>query len=117
MGDDSPDGEDEAEEEETFTLTLEDVTLDGFIALVGAVGTMQFEAFAASARGRAKQSGELLHQLLMENQDLAREALLRSEDAEYIHVAQMPEDVLEELEIEIVDGHVRDANATQVEVE
>lgn len=103
--------------DETFDLVIEDIDPEQFIAVVGGLGTMQMQALSLGAIERANLAGGTMRLFFMENPELAREALLHGDGAEHVRAAQMPDDVLNELVIEFVDGRIRDAEAAEVEIE
>lgn len=105
------------EDDTTYDLELEDLTPEDFILLVGAVGTLQIQCIGGGNMEHAHQAGEMVQDLLLENRDLTREALLHTEGTDYLHVANIPDDDLDELGLEVVEGNVRDAEAEEIEVE
>mgnify|MGYP006290979435 CR=1 FL=1 len=98
-----------------LTLTdLEDVEVE---AVLGGLSTYQMKALAAGAIPKVVAAGNALAKLAEENPDEVRRTFLQNQDA--FRVAQMPDEMLEHLDLEVRDGklHRPDGDNGWVEVE
>jgi len=101
------------------TLTLPDMTDTEVTVVLAGVSSIQMQALAAGDISKVEAAGNTLSKLAKENPTAVREAFLRNSDA--FRVAQMPDDLLDHLDLEERDGQLYrpdgDDGWTQVEVE
>jgi hypothetical protein len=85
-----------------LTLTgLEDEHVE---AVVGGISIFQMEAFEAGDIPKVAAAGETLSRLAEENPEAVRETFLSNREA--FQVAQMPDELLERLDMELRDGQL-----------
>jgi hypothetical protein len=112
-----PDHRGGREDGTTLTLTgLEDVEVE---AVLGGISTYQMQALAARAIPKVAAAGNTLAKLAGENPEPVRRTFL--ENQEVFCVAQMPDEILDHLDLEERDGTLyrpdEDDNWTEVEID
>ena len=98
-----------------LTLTgLEEETAE---VLIAGVAVYQMEALKAGAIPKVVAAGETFTELADQEPDLLREVFLRNQDA--FRVGRMPDEVLDQLDLEVRDGKLyeRTDDGDFVEVE
>lgn len=104
--------------EPTFELTASTVTAERFAQLLSGLSQQVMMYDRLGAPSVARKASTFLMDIVRENPELARHTLLDAETADHIGVQSLPDDVLDELEIEVVNGQLMDArNMTSIEVE
>jgi len=73
-------------------------------AVIGGISTYQMQALQAGAIPKVAAAGDTLSRLAEENPDAVRETFLQNRKA--FRVAQMPDEMLELLDLEVRDGHL-----------
>lgn len=100
-------------------LTLTGLADEEVEAVLGGVSTFQMQAFAAGNVPKVAAAGNALLTLAEENPEAVREAFLRNQEA--FRVANMPEEVLDHLDLEVQDGTLYqatdDGDWTEVDIE
>lgn len=93
---------------------LEDVEVE---AVLGGLSSYQMQALAGGAIPKVAAAGNTLEKLAQENPDAVRRTFLQNQDA--FRVAQMPDEMLDHLDLEVRDGklHRPDGDEGWVEVE
>jgi hypothetical protein len=101
------------------TLTLTDLTDEEVMAVLGGVSTFQMQALAARDIPKVAAAGSTLSKLAKENPEAVREVFLQN--SEVFRVANMPEEMLDHLDLEVRDGRLHrpdgDDGWTEVEVD
>jgi len=73
-------------------------------AVIGGISTFQMQALQAGAIPKVAAAGDTLSQLAEENSEEVRETFLRNREA--FRVAQMPDEMLELLNLKLRDGQL-----------
>jgi len=100
-----------------LTLTgLEDEEVE---AVLGGISSYQMQALAAGAIPKVAAAGNTLAKLAEENPEPVRKTFLENQEA--FRVAQMPDEILDHLDLEERDGTLyrpdEDDNWTEVEID
>lgn len=104
--------------DDTHTVTIPDATDNQAVIILVGISYVMLEAAEHQSKQRVIQAGELQEKVLKQNPDVYRHALLEGDVAEYVHVEALPEDVLDLLGLELVDGDLYDADRmTDIDVE
>lgn len=85
-------------------LTLTDPADAEVEAIIGGISTYQMQAMAAGAIPKVAAAGNTLAKLAEENPELVRECFLQNREA--FKIAQMPDEMLDHLDLEIRDGQL-----------
>lgn len=86
-------------------LALEGLEDDEVMAVLGGLCTFQFQALSAGAISKVNAAGNALRKLAEQNPDAVRRAFLENRDA--FQVAAMPDDMLDELDLEVQGGRLQ----------
>lgn len=73
-------------------------------AVIGGISTYQMKAIQAGAIPKVAAAGNILSRLAEENPEAVRETFLQNRDA--FRVAQMPDEMLELLDLQVRDGRL-----------
>ena len=88
-------------------------------AVIGGISTYQMQALQAGAIPKVAAAGDILSQLAEENPEEVRETFLRNREA--FRVAQMPDEMLDHLDLKERDGKLyrpdEDDGWTEVEID
>jgi len=102
-----------------FDLELPGLSEDEVVALIGGVSLYQMQALSAQAIPKVETAGEIFAILAEKNPEAVREVLLQNRGA--VHIAQMPDEMLEHLDLDIRDGRVfertEDGDWTEVSID
>lgn len=100
-------------------LTLEGLTDEEVEAIIGGVSTLQARALAAGAVPLVNAAGSTLLKLAKQNPEAVRETLLSNQQS--FQVINMPEELLEHLNLELRDGSLYEPDDedgwTEVEID
>lgn len=100
-------------------LSLEGLSEEEAMSVIGGVCTFQMQALAARDVEKVNAAGGTLLKLVEQNPERVREVFLRNNDA--FRVGQMPDEVLEQLDLEVRDGRLYEPDGedgwTEVEID
>jgi hypothetical protein len=89
-------------EDEPAGLTLPDPHEIEITTVIAGLASIQMQALGAGDIEKVAAAGNSLGKLAKENPDQVREAFLRNREA--FHIAAMPDEMLEHLDLEVRDG-------------
>lgn len=84
------------------TLTLTDLDDAEVEAVLGGISAYQMQAMAAGSMPKVIAAGNAMGKLAEENPDAIREAFLENREA--FHITNMPEELLDHLDLKVKDG-------------
>lgn len=103
---------------DTHDISIPDVTSEEAAIIVVGVSYVMMQAADHRSKERVVQAGELQVKILEENPDVYRHAFLDGDVGDHIHVEALPDDVLDLLGLELIDGKLYDADRmTDIDVE
>lgn len=105
------------DEDPTFDLELPDATAEEFALLLSGLSVQMLRYAQLGAEAPVERCDGLLNDLFVENREAARYMFLEADTSEYLVAASLPDETLEALEIELVNGEAYDARGDYEDIE